>query len=597
MLACEENLEFHLANIEKYPKAEISVDIPTAKSSVDFSSWEDSRFERDIYGGESSQDAFGLTRDFNLVGSIDYYRLRKLSRQLFTENMYAASIVGRLNTNIINDGLKLEADPSQFITKMNDDEHTTWTSEIEAFFDLWASDKSVDYKGVHDLSGLEKVGFDEVLIEGDVLKRTRFDEKTGLPRIELIAGRHVQTAPNSNDIAAKGNRVQNGVEIDKAGRHIAYHVVVDNELGISFDAVRIPAKGRTSSRETATLVYYSPPPVGRTRGFPLLTRIIQPLAQIGRYSSYELKAAEITSSLALWVEKTKDVQGEFNLGPTLKTNKNPDPKIADCEVPRQSIRGGVVINELAYGEKPHSFDTSRPNINFPAFKKSILQDIAAAIGIPPEVLLLMFENSFSASRQATIEFKALVMRDRAYFSKQFNKEIYGQFLLGMVMNGKIKAPGYKEAIKGGEIFGTRGWQKCRFTGFIKQNVDILKEAKAYVEYINEGLMDRDQAAMELTGADHATVVKRLKKQNPKLADARDSLLGEINTSISRVEGKEPKEPKQPKQPKQRMDAREISDAVGLAVYEQVIALMGGDVNEDLESVNTDIDEMDNEKDN
>ena len=92
----------------------------------------------------------------------------------------------------------------------------------------------------------------------------------------------------------------------------------------------------------------------------------------------------------------------------------------------------------------------------------------------------------------------------------------------------------------------KGWQRSRFTGYIKQNVDILKEARAYQIYQNEGWIDRDQAANELTGADHATVVKRLNRQNPKLAAARETLFGTIQTSKSKVEATEPSQPNQPK---------------------------------------------------
>ena len=608
MLAVEQNLKLHLENLKQYPSPSSVTGIPKVVAATQGSNrvftgnFEDSPFFRDVYGGETEPDMFGAIRNFNHIGSIDYFKLRLLSRQLFTENMYAASIIGRLVTNIIHEGLDLEADPSKTVTGFEDDAHIEWTSNVEELFSLWSEDKSVDIEENHNLSTLQKVAYTEALIEGDILKVINFDKKTGLPRIRLIPGRHVQSAPNSASLAQGNNKIIHGVEIDSQGRHVAYHVLKDRDLGVLLEAERIPAKGRTSNRDTARLIYHSPPPQGRTRGFPLLYRILQPLSQIGRYATYELKAAEINAALAMWVEKGEEREGSNPLGgPTLRSEEvTTEEEAAKADLPRQRMQGGTMINELQFGEKPHSFTTTRPNVNFPAFKKSILQDIAAALEIPPEILALMFENSFSASRQATIEFKAYVRKEQKFFSTQFNKDIYGQWLLGMVLNNKIKAEGYVNAFKGGDIFGIQGWKKSRFPGYIKQNVDILKEAKAYKEYIDEGLIDRDVAAQELTGADYMTVVKRLKKQNILLAEARDPLLGEINTSVSRVESEAENTERQearsePKRPKERTEAIAISALRNLDSSSRaaVMNIFKEDLDfQNLGAVDSDVDEMD-----
>lgn len=586
--------------------------IPVATSSFtrDYSGNFADGFSVDSYNGETMEDVVGPRRNFSGINSINYYQIRKLSRQLFTENLYAAGLIDRMVTNVVNDGLKLEADPSDIITEMKDEEHVIWTDKVEKLFSLWASSKSVSVDEVHDLSGLEKIGYTEKLIEGDILKITKMDKKTFLPKVKYISGRWVQTAINSKDLAAKGNRVLHGVEIDKSGKHIAYHVVEENKnftgtgfmatSTINFKAVRILAKGRTSNRDTATLEYASPPPNGLTRGFPLLMRMMQSLAQVGRYATLELKAAEVNAAFAMWVEKTQNVTGTNPLGgAALKTDDAPAEESDPNKPGKQRVYGGVIANELAYGEKPHSFSTTRPNVNFAAFKKTILEDIALSIGMPPEVFLLKFENSFSASRQATVEFRSVVVRERNYHSKQFNKNLYGQWLFGMVLRGKIIAKGYIDGFKIGDVFEIEGWQKCRWVGFIKQNVDILKEAKAYKEYIDEGILDREQASADLTGTSFSVNVKRLKKQNILLAEARDPLLGEINTSISRVEGKkdDPVPSKDKTQPAQRNQkpkrverktAAIISEAETQSALEVVSSV-------DFESVDENIDEMDLEE--
>jgi lambda family phage portal protein len=532
-------------SIEEASKnSEISENIPKTSNSLHYTGGlVDSPFFSQLMGfsGERNLGNFGTKKNYNNIATYDYFALRTLSRQLFVESIYAAQIVGRLSTNIINEGLKLESVPSQLITGFNDDQAVQWATETEELFNLWAEDKACDWEKVHNFSALQKTAFEEALIEGDVLLLFPFDKKTKLPTIRIISGRHVRTMSNSNKIKAENTIVKDGVEIDiKTGEHIAYHVnKASHDDSISFtsvEAVRIPIKGPTSSRDVARLLYFNPPPAGKTRGTPVFSRILQPLNQLSEYSEFELEAAKINAALAVWMKKTQDKPGTSPFLGAVKKTSDPEEDIPS--LPKSRIQGGMIIHELQHGEEPTSFDSKRPNVNFKNFRDAVLEDIASSVDIPPESLKLMFTNSFAASRQAIVEFRAFITKARKYFSDQFNKPYYAQWLRGMIINDKIKARGFLEGIKNNDIFVINGWTRARFTGFIKQNVDIFKEARAYKEYIDEGLITRDQAATELTGADFITTIKRLRKENKLLSDAREDLMGEINTSRSVVSKEE-----------------------------------------------------------
>lgn len=490
-----------------------------------------SPFAQGVFGGETIVGGIRNKVDYNHIGSIDYYSLRALSRKLFVENKYAGMALGRLATNVINEGLKPESIPPAETTGFNDEEAVKWTEKVETLFKLYAEDEVVDWERVHNFSALQKVVYMESLVEGDVLIQLQVNEDTGLPSIKVVSGRHVATAINSPKLMAKGNTVEFGVELDKKRRHMAYHVLKRNNLGFrGNEAVRILAKGKKTGRPNAFLVYETPPPAGKVRGFPILTRILQAADQIETYAVYEMEASKLNASLAMWVEKTKERAGSKPMdGVAKKTAAD-----AFDGVPKTSVQAGMIIHEVAYGEKPTSFKTDRPNVNFKAFKDTILEDIGAALEIPPEILQLKFGNNFSASRQAEIEFKAYVRKARKYFADQFNKKFYNQWLTGMVFRGLIQAPGYIEAVNSRNLFTRNGWQLSKWIGFVKQNVDIFKEAKAYDLYIEMGIMTREQAAGELTEADYRSAVKRLLVENEMLALAKEKLPGNINTSKSIV---------------------------------------------------------------
>jgi len=490
-----------------------------------------SPFAQGVFGGETISGGIRNKVDYNHLGSIDYYSLRALSRKLFVENKYAGMALGRLATNVLNEGLKPESIPPTSITGFDDEATVNWTEKLETLFKLYAEDEMVDWERVHNFSALQKVVYMESLVEGDVLIQLKVNEETGLPSIKVVSGRHVATGINSDKLKAKGNTVEFGVELDKKRRHIAYHVLERNKLGfVGTEAVRILAKGRNTGRPNTFLVYESPPPAGKVRGFPILTRILQATDQIETYAIYEMEASKLNASLAMWVEKTKERAGSNPLAGVGKRNAED----AFDGIPKTSVEAGMLVKEVAYGEKLNSFKTDRPNVNFKAFKDTVLEDIAAALEIPPEILQLKFGNNFSASRQAEIEFKTYVRKARKYFSDQFNKKFYNQWLTGMVFRGLIQANGYIEAVNSGNLFTRNGWQLSKWIGFVKQNVDIFKEAKAYELYIEMGIMTREQAAGELTEADYRSAVKRLLVENEMLALAKEPLPGDINTSKSIV---------------------------------------------------------------
>lgn len=104
------------------------------------------------------------------------------------------------------------------------------------------------------------------------------------------------------------------------------------------------------------------------------------------------------------------------------------------------------------------------------------------------------------------------------------------------------------------------------------------------------------ASLELTDTDFDTNVKRLLVQNEKLAKARDPLLGEINTSISRVEKDKELDPdKSVDGPKKRSQRNQTTQLLGQRVLNVVIEMVAKQVADNYESADYDIDSMDIEK--
>lgn len=475
------------------------------------------------WNGDKFIGGFGLTKDFEIV---DHWLLRKRSKQLFTENLYARGLIRRLITNEINKGLSLEATPDADILGLDADDLSAWSENTERRFAIWGKNPEIcDHKQARTFGAIQRQAKMMAYISGDVLVVLR-QGLSKLPTIELIDAEHV-SQPNSDTLIRaahnRGNEIKHGVEIDKSGRHVAFFVEQKNGIHR-----RVAAFGNKTGRKQAWLLYGNERLIDDVRGTSILTLIMQSLKELDRYRDAETRAAVVNSMIAVWIEKTEDKMGTLPLtgGATRRdkiTTQNDSQGRKDVEFSQHVP--GMMLQELQQGEKPTSYDTRRPNVNFGTFEASIVSAFAWANEIPPEVLTLAFSSNYSASRGAVNEFKMYLEMKRTAFGEEFNDPIHQDWTISEALNGNNIAPGLLEAWRDPnqwDIFGA--WLLADWSGAIKPNVDLLKEVKAYKELVAEGWLTRDRASRELTGMKYSKVVKQLVKENTSLAEALAPLI-------------------------------------------------------------------------
>ena len=473
--------------------------------------------------GDKFLGGFGVSKDYDIV---DYELLRTRSKQLFTENLYARGLIRRLITNEINKGLALEATPDADILGLSRDDLAAWSENTERRFTIWGKNPQLcDYRGARTFGAIQRQARMMALVSGDVLVILR-QGPSGLPLVDLIDASNVSGPYSDKQIRAinnRGNTLEHGVELDKAQRHVAYYVAQDNGKHI-----RVLAKGSKTGRKQAWLVYGTERLIDDVRGQSILALVIQSLKEVDRYRDAEQRAAVINAMIAVWVEKSEDKMGSLPMtgGATRKdTVTTQDDSNGRKDVQFSSHLPGMVMQELQHGEKPTSYDTRRPNVNYAVFESAIINGVAWAIEVPPEVLTLGFQNNYSASRGAVNEFKMYLEKKRTEQGEEFNDPIYQDYLLSEVLLNSVDAPGYLQAWKDvtkWDIFGA--WNSADWSGAIKPNVDLLKEVKAYQLLVKEGWLTRDRASRELTNMKYSKVVQQLGRENEALVKATQPLL-------------------------------------------------------------------------
>lgn len=466
--------------------------------------------------GEKFPGGFGATNHY----TPDYWTLRARSAQLFEDNLYARGLIRRLVTNEINTGLALEATPQEKLLGKPEDSLADWSEDVETRFHLWEKRPSLCHHSEQlDFGAIQRLARMEALVSGDVLAVMHQDRSTGLPRIRLVSGGAVQTPLLT---PKPGLRIQHGVERDKNGRHVAYYV--QQEDG-SYN--RLPAWGEKSGRRISWLVYGTDRRVDAVRGTPLLSIILQSLREIDRYRDSAQRKAVINSMLAMFIKKDAEKMGTRPItGGAIRKGTN---AVTDATGTSRSFSAaeqipGLVFEELQVGEEPQGFGNTGTDEKFGDFEEAMIQAVAWANEIPPEILRLAFSNNYSASQAAINEFKMYLNRVRTEFGATFCAPVYEEWLLSETIMGKIAAPELLEAWRDRSMYDIYGaWTLSDWSGHIKPSTDVYKQAKGYEILVENGWSTNDRAARELTGTKYSHNIKKLRVENALKREAREIL--------------------------------------------------------------------------
>lgn len=472
-------------------------------------------FENSIYDGGKFWGGFGTTQ----LQHIDYWTLRKRSAQLFNENLYARGLIRRLITNEINTGLTPEAAPDEEIIGVPEDSLNDWTETVETRFGIWAKNPELcDYKQQSTFGAIQRAARMEALISGDVLVVLRHSPITKLPMVQLISGNKVQTPLGGNDNIKNGHIVKHGVELNKQGRVVAYWVKQDDG-----SIKRLIARGAKSGRKIAWLVFGTDKRLDELRGQPLLSIVLQSLKEIDRYRDSTQRKAVINSILAMFVKKTADKMGTLPIQGGAVRRDQAVVTDSDGTTRKFNIANqipGMVIEELQVGEEPIMKGGEGTDLNFGLFEEAIIQAVAWANEIPPEILKLAFSNNYSASQAAINEFKIYLNKIWSEVGETFCAPIYIDWLISETLLGKIKAQSLLSSWRDPhqyDIFGA--WICADWYGSIKPSTDTLKQAKGSKLLVAEGWSTNAREARVTTGTKFSKNMKRIKRENQLKVEA------------------------------------------------------------------------------
>lgn len=492
------------------------------------------------------------------------YTLRQRARMLYMAAPVATSAIKTNRTNVIGCGLQLKSRINRVKLGLTPEQAKEWQRKTEEEFELWAANKrNCDAIGVNNFYTAQQLALASCLLSGDMIVLLKHEDPTVLNpyglRFHMIEADRVSTptamtagssffANMTQGETKEGNRIYDGVEVDKNGRIIAYWIRNTYPFQQTADKTewkRVLATGEETGLPNVLHVMETERPE-QYRGVSYLAQVIEPLLQMRRYTDSELTAAVVESFFTAFIKTEADP----NENPYNEVGGDGAEQVSDD--PNEYEMGPGQINIMKPGEDVVFGDPKRPAGGFDGFVVAICKQIGAALEIPADLLLKSFNASYSASRAALLEaWKAFKMR-REWFADDFCRPLYEVWMAEAVARGRIIAPGFfsDPAIRA-------AWLGSEWIGPTQGQLDPVKEITAEQLACENGFSTREQSTIRLNGGSFEANAEQLVDENARLAQAnagapaKDPMEQFIEALLPRIvsklhqEGGDPHESKDP----------------------------------------------------
>lgn len=453
--------------------------------------------------------------------------LRERARVLCMSGGLASSAVKTNRTNVIGCGLILKSAVDQDVLGLTPEEAKAWQDNTEKEFALWAEDKHhCDAIGMNDYYKIQQLVFYSTVLNGDCFTFLQHDESNVSKmrpysfKLNVVEADRIQTPTDSSGSGVttvtdginrnNNNDIYDGIEVDKNGKVVAYHVrnTYRNEWSKkspSWERVEVLGKKTGLPNVIQTMVDVERP--GQLRGVSYLAPVIEMLLQIRRYTDAELMAAVVESLFTAFI-KTE-----------ARTDEMPFNTVDQGEAPidlsdDEYEMGPGNINILKPGEDVTFADPKRPAGGFQSFIEAVAMQIGATLEVSNEILLKKFNSSYSAARAALLEFWKVVKMRREWFVSDFCRPTYEVFVFEAVARGRIKAPGFFD-----DPIKRQAWLGAEFIGPPPGTLDPVKEITAEILSCENGFSTRADSTIRLNGSEFNKNVVALKGENEMLSNA------------------------------------------------------------------------------
>ena len=462
------------------------------------------RISRRMFGGSPLHEAAGggrrsfawLPANPGAVAALmaTQTELRTKSRDLVRRNAWANAALESYVANAIGTGIK----PQSLVAD------AALRERIQMLWRDWTLD--ADASGLTDFYGLQALACRAMLEGGEALVRIRYRRpEDGLAvalQLQVLEPEHLPVTMNTT--AANGNVIRAGIEFDRLGRRVAYHLYRAHPE----DGALAPMSGnggietvRVDASEILHL--FRPLRPGQIRGEPWLARALVKLNELDQYDDAELVRKKTAAMFAGFITRLAPEDNLMGEG------------VSDANgVALAGLEPGT-LQILEPGEDVKFSQPADVGASYADFLRMQFRAVAAAMGVTYEQLTGdLTQVNYSSIRAGLLEFRRRCEAlQHGVLVHQLCRPIWQAFIEQAALEGALSLPGYARGgqAKRHEYLAVKwipqGWQW----------VDPKKEFDAMLTAIRSGLLSRSEAISSF-GYDAEDVDREIAADNAR-ADA------------------------------------------------------------------------------
>lgn len=445
------------------------------------------------------------------------------SRAMCRDNPHARSVVRSFGRNVIGKGITPAA-AARFKTGRD---RTAFNGDADALFFRWANDRKLcDVEGAKSFWQIQRMAIEHLVEVGEFLIILRSaDNGPGMVpmRLQAVEAEQLDLEPSRN--RDNGNTIRGGVEIDRDGRAVAYHIHDRTPEDLQPVPMRRDRSVRVPAERVLHLFVQDRP--GQTRGVTWLASVLRKLRDAGEYDGLELWTARMQACIGIGIERPGGADGNAPIG--LPPGAGEDELAPDGS--REVNWEPGMFFESEPGEKVHFFTPNRPSGQYDPFMKAQIRAIAAGVGLSYEQVARDFsQGNFSSQRQALLEDRREWEPLQELVMHVICQPVWDRFLRLGVMSGVLTAPSF---FQNAHDFCVCEWQPHAW-----EWIDPAKQAAAAKIMLDEFLTTRRRLLNSQGQSLRETFQQRADENS--LADELDLVLPENKAGGPKVDPAEPR---------------------------------------------------------
>ena len=304
--------------------------------------------------------------DAHLSGG-DLQTLRERGREIDRDNLFGASIMDRLEEQVIGEGINLRIQSS----------NKRFNGAVERLWKEWWDD-APEVRGILGGSDLERMLFRGCKVDGDILVVMLNDGS-----VQLIEGDRIETPSKLTD----DENVINGVKVDGVGKILGYYITQ------SSDKVKHSKRQYKYYSADRCVFFAERHRSSMTRGISAFVRNMDLFNDIDDFMQASIIQQKIAASHVMFIERN----GGLDALDGTETKTDSEGK----EYQDQHIEAGIIM----YGERGETakmLGAGQTGQQFSPFITQLLRFAGLMYGLPLEILSLDFSKTNFSSAKASM---------------------------------------------------------------------------------------------------------------------------------------------------------------------------------------------------